>query len=63
MEIGLCWHQKATNNKQTYDLSDHLMAYLEIIIALASMTYIVDLDGSELHLGDEIVFNDFINEC
>ena len=54
---------KGTNNKWTYDFTDHLMAYLEIIIALASMTYIVDLDGSELHLGDEIVFNDFINEC
>ena len=35
----------------------------EATIALAFMTYIIDLDGYELHPGDEKVFNDFINEC
>ena len=32
---------------------DHLRVYLETIIALASMTYIVDLDAYELHPGME----------
>ena len=41
---------------------DHLMVDLETIIALASMTYVIDLDAYELHLGDEQVFIDFINE-
>ena len=35
----------------------------ETIIALAFMTYIVDLDAYELPPVDEKVFNDFINEC
>ena len=39
------------------------MVDLETIIALAFMTYIIDLDAYELHLGDEKIFNDFINEC
>ena len=44
MEIGLCWYQKGTKNKWTCDIMDHLMVDLETVIALASMTYIVDLD-------------------
>ena len=32
-------------------------------IALAFMTYIIDLNAYELHLGDEKVFNNFINIC
>ena len=63
MEIGLCWYQKRTHNKWTYNLTNHLMVYLERVIALASMTYVVDLDACELHRGDKNVFNDFINEC
>jgi hypothetical protein len=42
------------------------MVYLETVIALASMTYIVNLDAYEFHLKDEKVFNYFIidfNEC
>ena len=40
------------------------MVYLEPIIALASTTYIVDLDAYELHPGDERAFdNFFFNEC
>ena len=35
------------------------MIELETIIALAFMTYIVDLDAYELHPGDE-VFKNFI---
>ena len=41
---------------------DYLMIYLETIIALAFMTYIVDLDACELHPWDGKVFNNFINE-
>ena len=63
MEIDLCWYQKRTNNKWTYDLMDYLMVDLLTIISLASMTYIVDLDAYELHPRNEIVFNNFINEC
>ena len=40
VKIGLCWYQKGANNKWTYDLTDHLMLDLEIIIALATMTCI-----------------------
>ena len=40
MEIGLCWHQKGTNNKLTYKFTGYLMIDLETIIALAFMTYI-----------------------
>ena len=36
------------------------MVDLETIIALTPMPYIVDLDTSKLHLGDEKVFNDII---
>ena len=32
-------------------------------MALASMTYIVDLDAYVSHLGDEKILNNFINEC
>ena len=35
MDIGLCWYQKGTNNKWTYNLTIHLMIDLETIIALA----------------------------
>ena len=36
--IGLRWHQKGTNNKWNYDLTDQLLVDLQTIIALASMT-------------------------
>ena len=39
------------------------MIDLETIIALASMTHIVDLDAYELHPRDKNVLDDFINEC
>jgi hypothetical protein len=63
MEIDLYWHQKRTNNKWSDDLPHHLMVDLEVIIALASMRYIVNLDAHELHPGDEKVFNNFLIEC
>ena len=63
MEIGLCWYQKEPTIKWTYNVMDHLMIYLETIIASSFMTYIVDLDAYELRLGDENFFDDFINEC
>lgn len=52
-KISLCWYKKGTNNKWTYDLIDHLIVNLETISALASMTYIVDLNAYEFHPGDE----------
>ena len=45
MGIGLCWYQEGTNNKWTYNLTDRLMVDLRTTIALASMTYIVDLNA------------------
>ena len=39
------------------------MGDLENIIGIASMIYTLDLDAYELHLGNEEVFNNFINEC
>ena len=39
------------------------MIDLETLIALASMTYIVNLNASELHPRNKKDFNDFINEC
>ena len=53
---------KGTNNKWTYDPTNHLMVGLETIIALILMPYIACLDTTELHPGDEKVFNDFIDE-
>ena len=52
-EIGLYQYQRGTNNKWTYDLTNHLMIDLETI-------YIVNLDAYELHLRHEKVFNDII---
>ena len=49
MDFGLHRHQDGTNNKWTYDFTDHLMVELETIIALATMTYIAKLDAYELH--------------
>jgi hypothetical protein len=58
MEIDLCRHQKETNNKWTYNLTEHLIIDLGTIIALASMIYIINLDAYELHWGNKFhVFN------
>ena len=54
---------KGTNNKWTYNLTDHLMVDLETMIVLASLIYIANLDAYELHPGNEKIFNDFVNEC
>ena len=62
MEIDLYWYQNGTNNKWTHDLSDHLMLHFEIVISLASMTYIGELDAYTLHPRDEKDFHDFANE-
>ena len=42
---------------------EHLTVDLETIMALSFMTCILDLDAYELHMGDEKVFINFINEC
>lgn len=52
--IGVCLYRKWTNNL--------LMVDLNLRIALVYVTYIANLDAYELHLGDEKVFNDFIDE-
>ena len=39
------------------------MVDLETKILIAPMTYIVDLDAYELHLGNEKVVNNHISEC
>ena len=62
MEIRLCWYQNKNGSMWTYDLTNHLMVELETIIALATMTYIVETNLYELHPMDEQVFNDFIND-
>ena len=63
MEIGLCWYQKGINDKWPYDYMDHLMLDSKTIFAIASMTHVINLNAYELHLGDEKVFNNFIDEC
>ena len=42
MEIGLYWYVKGTNNKWTYDFTNHVMVDVETIIALATKYDIVD---------------------
>ena len=61
MEIDLCWYKKKPTIR-SYNLTGHLMVHLGTIIAIASMTYIVDLDASEAHSGDEKVIKDLIDE-
>ena len=63
MEIDLCWYRQGTNNKWTYNLTNHLIVDLKTKIALASMTYTINFDGCIRHLGDGIFFNEFNNEC
>jgi hypothetical protein len=46
----------------TYDLTNHLMVGLKTIIALSTLTYIVESNLDELHLMNEHVFNDFIDQ-
>jgi hypothetical protein len=61
--IGLCWYQKGTNSKWGYNHIDHLMVDLEITVAvLAFMIHIAYLDAYKVHLGDEKVFNNFIDK-
>ena len=63
MEKALCWYQKGTNNKWTYDFINHLMIDLETIIALIVVPYIIDLSSYESLPRDEKHFNDFTDEC
>ena len=61
MEIGLCWYQKDHGSLWTCDLTNHIMVDLETIIALTTITSIVDF-FNELYPTDEKVFNDVFNE-
>ena len=62
MKIWLYWSQNKNGSMWTYDLIDPLMIKLDAIIALTKMTYIIDTNVYELHLVDEQVFNNFIND-
>ena len=53
MEIGYRWYQNKNKSMWTYDVMDHLLMELETIIALATMTYIVEANSYELHPMDE----------
>ena len=44
----------------TYDLTNHLMIKLETIVALATMTNIVETNLFKLPPTNEKMFNDFI---
>ena len=55
MELGLFKYGNKNGSMWTYDLTHHLMVKLEIIIAFASMTYIVEL----FCLG----YIEWMNEC
>jgi hypothetical protein len=49
----LVYPTKEPNNMWAYDLMAHLMLETKTIIALASMTYFVDLDVCKLHAWNE----------
>lgn len=55
-------YQNETRSMWTYNLTDHLMAELESIIALAIMIYIVVTNLYKLHLMDEQVSNNIIDD-
>ena len=46
----------------TYDLTDHITVDLETIIALATITFVIEKNLYELRPTDEKVFNGFIND-
>ena len=46
----------------TYNLVDPLMIDIETIFTLVFLTYNIDLDAYELHLGVEKIFNNFIDD-
>ena len=60
MMIVLCCYEEETNNKWTYDLMDHLMVNFKTIMTLAFRPYIIGLDASEPHAGDEKIFIDLL---
>lgn len=43
----------------TYNLTNHVMFDLDIVIALANLTYDVERDIYELHPSDERIIDDF----
>jgi hypothetical protein len=53
MEMRLCWYQNKNGLMWTYVLTYCLMVKLEIFNALATMTYIVEINLYELHPIDE----------
>jgi hypothetical protein len=59
VEVGLCWYQKSTELKWSYD---HIMVELDTVIALANLTYNAETNTYELHPSDEKVFDDFITK-
>jgi len=44
VEVCLCWYQKSAWLKWSYDLTYHIMVELDVVIALANLTYDVETD-------------------
>ena len=59
MKIGLYWYKKDHASLWTYDLTNHMMVDLEIIIKLFLVTFVEEKNLYELHPMDEKVLNDF----
>ena len=62
MEIRLCWYQNKNGSIWTYGLTDNFLVGLETIIALSTLTYIVENNLYELYPMDERVLDAFIND-
>ena len=62
MEIGLCWYQNDHELLWTINLTDLIMGDLETLIALATITFVVEQNLCEWHATHEKMFNDFIND-
>ena len=49
MEIRLYWYQNKNGSMWIYDLTDHLMVGLETVIAISTLTYVIETNLYELH--------------
>lgn len=48
VEIGLCWYQKDQVSMWTYDITNHVMIDLDIVIALVIITFMEVINFYEL---------------
>jgi hypothetical protein len=44
VKVGLCWYQKSEGLKWSYDITDHIMVELDMVITLANLTFDVETD-------------------